>query len=246
MSGFFYNLGRHVGRKAVPTLRKTKYIWEGVAGTEEEAFNAELKLGAEMAAELRGAFAMARDTETERRLNELCEQLRVDVKDKRRVFRCEIFCDPTPNAIALPGGNLFLSDSLLELCERNRDEVAFALGHEMAHVVLGHAWDRIFNETMLRAAALATSRAGQLGAWLHQQGFALLRSAHSRDQEFAADELGFRLAQAAGFGGGAAALLRRLANLGPEPGAMGQYLASHPSAAERMARLRAISSPSAR
>ncbi|HWI56320.1 MAG TPA: hypothetical protein VNZ22_03790, partial [Bacillota bacterium] len=56
MSGFFYNLGRQLGRKAVPTIRKSKYIWDGVAGTEEEALRAETVLGNDMAIELRAVL----------------------------------------------------------------------------------------------------------------------------------------------------------------------------------------------
>jgi len=56
MSGFLYNLGRQLGRKAVPAIRKSKLIWDGLAGTDEEALRAEAALRTTLAAELR-AFA---------------------------------------------------------------------------------------------------------------------------------------------------------------------------------------------
>lgn len=244
VSSFIYNLGRQIGRKALPTIRKSKYLWDGVTGTEEEAFRAELRLGEEMAAELRSTFHMANEPSTVLHLNEISDALAAQVKEKRRTFLCEVFMDPFPNAIALPGGRLFLSDSMLSLCDRERDELAFVLGHEIAHIVLGHTWDRMFNETVLRAAALATSRVGQLGAWLHQRGFALLRNAHAREQELAADDLGWRLAAAAGFPRNAAQkCLQRMAVLETDKGALGEYLGSHPAAQERINRLRALAAP---
>jgi len=76
---------------------------------------------------------------------------------------------------------------------------------------------------------------------LRQQGFTLLRSAHSRDCELEADEFGLRLMKAAGFStGGAIALMQRLEQLRVPPSQLGQYFASHPPASERIARLRAL------
>ncbi len=240
MSGLFYNLGRQLGHKAVPAIRKSKWIWDGLAGSEEEALRAEVALGADMAAELRAAFEMLPDEES-RPLGDLCSQLAAHLRDKRRTFRCEVFRDHFVNAMALPGGFIFVSDALVTLCERRPDELAFVLGHEVAHVVRGHAWDRMLNEAVLRAASLATARVGQLGAWLQQQGLKLLGSAHSRDQEFEADELGLRLALAAGFAPeGALGLLQRIQRLSVTTLGIGQYLASHPPASERVAALQSV------
>jgi predicted Zn-dependent protease len=241
MSQFFYNLGRHLGHKALPAIRKSKLIWDGVAGSEEEAFRAEVALGAEMAAELRATVEILDDQPTTVSLDDICQRLAAHARDKRRVFRCALFRDSVPNAIALPGGLLFFSDSLLALCERRPDELAFVAGHEMSHVLLGHTWDRMINEAALRATSMATARLGQLGAWLRQQGITLLRSAHDRELEFKADELGFRLAEAAGFDpAGATDLLDRILQRFPDQGALGHYLASHPPARERAVRLQAV------
>ncbi len=241
VSGFFYNLGRHLGHKAVPAMRKSKWIWDGLAGTEEEALRAEAALGADMAAELRGTLAPSLDEQTALQLAEVCRRLGACVRDKRRAFHCDLFLDRFPNAMALPGGFIFVSDSLAALCERSPDELAFVIGHEMAHVIRGHAWDRMLNETVLKAASVAAARVGQLGAWLHHQGLALLRSAHSREQEGEADELGLRLAAAAGFAPeGAINMLRRIQQFGSNAPGLGQYLCSHPAASERIAGLQPV------
>jgi len=241
VSQFFYQLGRHFGHKAVPAIRKSKLLWDGLAGSEEEAFRAELALGAEMAIELRATVEILADPPATLELDDICQRLAARARDKRRTFRCALFHDPILNAIALPGGLLFFSDSLRELCGRRPDELAFVAGHEMAHVLLGHTWDRMINETALRAASLATARLGQLGGWLRQQGITMLRSAHDHELEWKADELGFRLAVAAGFGPtGAIDLLQRIQRLYPDRAALGHYLASHPASQEREARLQAV------
>jgi len=241
VSGFFFNLGRHLGHKVVPVVRKSKWVWDGLAGTEEEALRAEVALGAELAAELRATLPPAQYEAAARQPVELCRRLSACVRDKRRTFRCFVFRDQFPNAMALPGGYIFISQSLLELCERREDEMAFVIGHEMAHVIRKHAWDRMLNDSLLRAASVATARVGRLGGWLQQQGLVLLRSAHSRDQETEADELGLRLAAAAGFAPeGAAAVLRRIQRLGQDATGLGPYFSSHPPPAERIARLESL------
>jgi len=238
VSGLFYNLGRKLGRAAVPAIRKTKWIYDGLAGDEDEALRAETGLGSALAAELRAASQPVNDPDITALVGGLCQRLQGSVRDQRRVFHSEVIRGNSPNAMALPGGFVFISHSLVDLCERCPDELAFVMAHEMAHIIRRHAWDRMVNQTMLRAAAVVTARAGVLGGWLRQSGLGLLQSAHSRSCELEADELGLRLAVAAGFApNGAIALLRRIERLGNDPGILGQYFASHPPAAERIARL---------
>ena len=199
LSGFFYNLGRKLGREAVPAIRKSKWIWDGLTGTEEEALRAEIAAGNALATELRSISTPVSDPAIVTLVETLCRELSSCVRSKGRNFRCEVIRDGAPNAIALPGGFLFLSDSLVELCDRQPDELAFVIGHEMGHIIRKHAWDRMLNETALRVASTVTSRAGQLGAWVREQGIALLRSAHSQDAETVADDFGVQLAAAAGY-----------------------------------------------
>ena len=242
VSGFFYNLGRHVGRAAVPTIRKSKWIWDSLTGTEEEALHAEAAFGSALAIELRAATERVNDPQVATLLNDLCGRLAGCVRDKRRVFRCEAIRDDSPNAMALPGGFIFVSHSLVDLCERRPVELAFVIGHEMAHVIREHAWNRMVKEVassvLSRAVSVIAVRAGPLGGWLRDKGMVLLQSAHSQDHEQEADELGLHLVAAAGFApGDAIALLQRIERLDPKRMEFGQYFASHPPAAERIARL---------
>jgi predicted Zn-dependent protease len=238
MGGLFYNLGRQLGRRAVPAIRKSGWIWKGLAGSEEEARRAERALGEALAVEVRAATERANAPETSALVADLCRRLEERLRPPHHRFHCDVLRAGEPNAMALPGGFIFLSTSLVDLCERRPDELAFVIGHEMAHVVRGHAWDRTVQQTGLQALSVVASRAGPVGAWLRQQGMQLLLSAHSRDGELEADELGARLAAAAGFStAGALSLLRRLEHFGPDPAALGQYFASHPPASDRIARL---------
>jgi predicted Zn-dependent protease len=241
VSKLFYNLGRRLGRAAIPAIRKTKWIYDGLAGNEEEALRAEARLGSALAAELRAAAQPASDPALTPLVAELCQRLAARVRDQRRSFHCEAVHDESPNAMALPGGFVFISHSLVEFCERRPDELAFVIGHEMGHIIRGHTWERMLNEAMLRVASTVGGRAGVLGSWLRKSGMGILQSAHSRGHELEADELGLRLAIAAGFAcDGAIALLQRLERRGREPEFFSNYFGSHPPAPERLARVQAV------
>lgn len=238
MSGFFYNLGRHLGRKAIPAARKGKWIWEGLTGDGPEAARARRALGAEMAAEMRRLYAPARETDSTELVNTICERLAGRLRNQAFSFHCEVLQDKSATAVALPGGYLFISEALVGFCASDPDELAFVIGHEMAHVVRGHAWDRMVNEAALRFASALSLRSGQLGGWFRSKGLALLRSAYSGQAELEADEFGYRLAVAAGFSpAGAVEFLHRIGREQAKGSNCGPYFASHPPPAQRLRRV---------
>ena len=72
------------------------------------------------------------------------------VKDRRREFRFSLVRAGVSNAYALPGGFVFITEPLLDLCAQDRDELAFLLGHEMGHVLRGHARSQLTASTFLQ------------------------------------------------------------------------------------------------
>lgn len=234
----FYHLGRTLGRKALPAARKGRLIWQGITGDDESAWQAEQTLGREMALELRAALRPVDAPDLARFASEITGRLVGSVGGKGRGFHCELFREITPNAMALPGGWIFLSDGLVQSCGGRDDELAFIIAHEMAHVLEKHTWDRMISDAALRAASAVTARAGPMGTWLRTKGIELLRTAHSRDREFEADWIGHKLAAASAFGTeGAQRFLSRLKSAGDAGMDMGAYITSHPSPGQRMARI---------
>jgi predicted Zn-dependent protease len=224
----FYNLGRKVG----PKVRKARWVWTSVTGTEAETIELERGVGADLAEEARLQLEPDTDPEARRLLDKTGRRVVDRVADKRRTFRFEPFLAGEPNAFALPGGYIFVSRPIMELCRWDESEVAFILGHEMSHVIKGHAIERIVMNSAISTASRAAPVRGVLGPWLKRVGVQFLETAYSRDHELEADRLGVRLARAAGYDPQAGIrLLTRLAELkaAPDPLNLGEYFSTHPT-----------------
>jgi predicted Zn-dependent protease len=228
LSGLFYNLGRKVG----PTVRKAGWIWQSVTGSKADAIKLENQVGRDLAMEITQQLELDDEQETAQILNETGLNLAKCVAGKLYTFNFEAVKSSEPNAFALPGGFIFISRSLVELCERNPDELAFILGHEMAHVIRGHAIKRIMSNSAVNVASRAIAIRGQLSAWLRKVGIQFLESSYSQELEFEADKLGVRLADAAGYYPNASKILldrlNKLNRSGIES-VTGDYFSTHPS-----------------
>ena len=122
---------------------------------------------------------------------------------------------------------------------RNADEIAFVLGHEAAHHILGHIPQQ--QQTAMAGAVMAGILAQATGAGAEavqaaqQMGATVGARRYSRDFELQADALGTEIALYAGYdpvlGAG---FFDRL----PDPG--DRFLGSHPPNAQRKAQVRAV------
>jgi predicted Zn-dependent protease len=229
----FYHLGRLVGTN----LRKAGWVARSLTGTEAEAIAAEQAVGRDLAASFVESVTLDDHPRVTGLLAELHSALIGAVASKLHTFTFRAVLAEECNAFALPGGYVFVTRGVLELCRGNRDECAFVLGHEMAHVLRRHAIDRVMASSMLNAAVGRLSIAGGvLGRSVAGLAATLLQQGYSRDQELEADALGVRLAVAAGFDGGAAVrLLDRLAGAGGDIAGLAAYFASHPPFEVRVA-----------
>jgi Zn-dependent protease with chaperone function len=227
MGGLFYNLGRTVG----PHIRRARWIWQSVAGTEADAIKLENDVGRDLAGQVRRQLQPDPQSDTEEILNGVGLRLGRCVANRFRTFNFEAVQGPEPNAFALPGGFIFVTRSLVELCERQEDEIAFILGHEMGHIVRGHAMQRLISSSAISAVSRAVAIHGALSRWLQKVGVQFLESTYSQQLEFEADRFGARLAASAGYDGHASLrLLARLEKLSRSPDMLnlGSYFSSHP------------------
>lgn len=242
MAGLFYNMGRMTGT----TLRKGKWIFQSLAGTEAEAIAAERAMGRDLAAAIMEQTEPDPDGRADRLVSGLGARLAGRLTNRQRRFRFQVLSSSEVNAFALPGGFVFVTRSLLELCGWNADELAFVLGHEMGHIVRGHAIERIVGRTALQAAARALPAGRLVGRQLLELGTRYMTTAYSRTHELEADRFGLRLLVSAGSDPrGSVRLLQRLAQktVDRDESPLAAYLATHPPAPERIAQIKQLLRP---
>ncbi len=235
----FYKLGKLAGVK----FRKAKWMWQAATGSETDAIRAEYRVGRDIAAVILGQTPSGADKEVQALLDGIGQELAAAVRNKVHRFQMISVEEAHPIAFALPGGFIFVARSLVELCDKARNEVAFVLAHEMAHVIRRHAIDRLLRQKVISATSLVSPGRVALTSWIRQVGFQWLERAYSQDQEFEADELGVLLMRAACFDpAGGIRLLERLGGLDrtPDPLELGPYLSTHPSVEERVLKLRRL------
>ena len=150
-----------------------------------------------------------------------------------------------PNAFALPGGLIVVTDEMLQMLEGRDDVLIGVLGHELGHVRRRHGMRLLVQATLIgTAASLAW---GDVSSVLAAAPALLGQNAYSRDFEREADEDAITLLRASGISPVVMVeLFERLEASRPAPDAdtqrggfdLGIALASHPLDTERMRRFR--------
>jgi predicted Zn-dependent protease len=155
------------------------------------------------------------------------------------VYHFYVLDDKKLNALAVPGGYIFINKGLIE--KLNEDELAFVLGHEIGHIAARHSIKKLqvalgFN--ILTSIALdnpdyaSTQTAVNLA-------FDIVSSGYSRQDELLADSLGLKYLIRCGYTPYAA--ISALGKLEKEEGTnLGLvFLRSHPLTKERIKQLKA-------
>lgn len=141
------------------------------------------------------------------------------------------------NAWCMPGGKIAVYSGLIEQLKLTDDELAAVMGHEIAHALREHAWERASQaanaQVGMTIAAIALGMSGtqqDLAGMAYNAMFAL---PNSREHETEADRIGVELAARAGYDPRAAIVLWE--KMGRLSGGSGtpQWLSTHPSGETR-------------
>ncbi len=144
-----------------------------------------------------------------------------------------------PNALALPGGIIVITDDMVKAAETT-EEVLAVLAHEIGHVELRHTMRSVLqNSAVAVAAAAVTSDAASLSVAIAGLPALLAQRKYSRKFESAADDYAFRLLKQKGYTPGAlASIMERLAKKDEKEMGAFAYVSTHPLTAERVQRAR--------
>ncbi len=166
-------------------------------------------------------------------------------------WRFTVLSSPVANAFATERRDVFVTRGLLAVLQ-DEAELAAVIGHEMAHIMAGHAAQRRAQEARIFETAIRVARSTrdpQLALAFAEMELAQAR-AYSREQEFEADRIAIRLITTAGYdSGGALRSLQRLQDytalhlrelgLSPDAEAPQSRFATHPRTLDRAEAARA-------
>ncbi|HSH09626.1 MAG TPA: M48 family metallopeptidase [Oceanipulchritudo sp.] len=146
-----------------------------------------------------------------------------------------LFEDDSANAFAMPGGKIAVFTGLLKHTETD-DELAAVIGHEIAHVLLKHANQRMSAEVLRAAGAVVAvvgtkdMDSGDRNAVLAAYGVGTqvgIILPYSRGHESQADRMGLLIAARSGYDPQAAiSFWKKMSEANPN--SLPQFLSTHP------------------
>lgn len=154
--------------------------------------------------------------------------------------------DDSVNAFCMPGGRMAVYTGLLDKLRPSNDELAYVLGHEIAHALADHGAEKMSMGMVGSAVALGAAAAAKkknrdgVYAAATLAAFAFVKLPNSRTTEEEADRLGLELAARAGYAPSAGATLWQKMMKATGDRSRFDFLSTHPATPKRIDELRAL------
>ncbi|MFH1646059.1 MAG: M48 family metalloprotease [Candidatus Omnitrophota bacterium] len=173
-------------------------------GKEENLFlssKKEAKMGRSISKSVEKKFDLSENYTYQEKVGLIGQKL-VDVCDRRDLtyYFKVIDEEGVDNAFALPGGYVYIFESLMEKMDTD-DELAAVLAHEIGHICARHSAKRFqgsFGYQLLRILAVKGAESSQDARRINEALTQLVLS-YSREDEFEADALAVRYLDRAGY-----------------------------------------------
>lgn len=211
-------------------------------------FADELRLGRQFYADLLSSARVSTDRRRIQAMESVVKRLTSLSSIPRGQWEWEVrlVVDDEVNAAAILGGKLVITTAMDSFTRGDPDELAVVFGHEVAHVTERHGAKQIRNMSIARSIAerlrgslrdLDRSSRDELLKVLEAGTLVGAGLPYGRRQERAADRVGLNFAAQAGFAASdAIPFWRRMSDAFPST-AKGNFLSTHPSGEDRIARL---------
>lgn len=201
----------------------------------------EIQIGAQAAAQFESQYGLINDPYYQGRLERVAQRMLPHVKRQDLPWRFRVVNIDAFNAAAFPGGFVYATKGLMD--GLTDDELAFVVGHEMAHADLSHSVNQLESEQFRRLGLIAIvagasgGRVNENVATAVQLVDGVISSQYSQGDESEADRYGLTLMGASGYDPAfALSALNKLAasSGGGTPGFLNTLLGSHPLPKDRV------------
>ncbi len=193
----------------------------------------ENKIGIELDKRISKDFKIGNDTKYD--IKNIFNKILKNVNRKQIEYNYKVLKSDEVNAFAIAGGKTFVLTGLLKFVDSD-DELAFVIAHEIAHNELKHCVKRI--QYSVQASKIDPT----LGEVV-QVAYSVYSTPYSKYDEFAADDLGVKLMEKAGYNKiGAIQFFAKLKKLEEKYGTdkrdgLNDFISTHPTAEARKNRV---------
>lgn len=150
----------------------------------------ELEIGKQAAQQIEKQYKVWENPEQQSRLDSLGQRLAKTSTRPDIPFSFKILDTDDINAMALPGGNVYATRGLMEKFTDN-DQLAFVLGHEIAHAEQHHSMDKMGEIIKRKMVTLPLGfRQWNLSKWVLNAGDDIIGNRYGQPKETEADRLG--------------------------------------------------------
>lgn len=218
----------------------------------------ELEIGKQANKEIATLFGIYEDPKLERYVQEVGQRVlakshlrrpEMDQEIRNTPITFRVLDSPTVNAMALPGGYIYVTRGLLAHLN-SEDQLAAVLGHEIGHIAARHAARRAWQQQLGQGLLLGGAILGQqvlglpaeqmlnLGSMAAQMIF--LR--YSREDELDADRLSVEYSSLAGYQAeDVVGFFRALSRITEKEGqGLPNFLSTHPDPGDRLTRVKEL------
>ena len=204
----------------------------------------EVRMGRSLSKKVEEKFKIVNDDLLRQRVKAIGQEVADACERKDITYHFEVLDCEDVNAVALPGGYIYVFKGLIDKLDEKDfdDQLAYILGHEIGHVVAKHSVKRIqsalgYQLVKILIVSNPKSRKISRGAEL---AFNQIMLGYSKQDEFTADALGIDYMQKAGYKPEAAIkFLEKLRKINQEsPAKPLYYVSTHPTIPSRIATVR--------
>ncbi|MBI4276862.1 MAG: M48 family metalloprotease [Armatimonadetes bacterium] len=199
----------------------------------------EIRIGRQVAREVEAEYGVVHDPAQTAAIDAIGRRLAQFSDRPNLPYTFKILRVREANALSIPGGFIYVTAGMLRFA-RSEEELAFVLGHEVAHAARRHGAQLLerdfYFSIVIRVLFGQDMSAAQIASFAR----ALVQRGYSREMEFDADQSGITYMRRAGYNpvAGLTFLDRLRVASGRDPSSFEVLFRTHPALSDRVARVR--------
>ena len=196
----------------------------------------EIRIGRQAGDEFEARYGLDRNSQVRAEINRIGADIARVAQPPNYPYEYPVLADSQTNAVAFPGGRIYIFRGMVEALEGKPDKIAWVLAHETTHVARQHTVRRLERQLGQQIAIELLLGEKRDVAKIAELISDLVVLDYGRDKEYEADRVGMFYAHEAGYDPTAAvAVLETFQEIqGRDPNDLAIMFATHPGNNDRI------------